>query len=157
MTKKTEPINLFITSTKIKQNNFNSFPWKTRTCWWILWSQFFMHRIYFTSWKKEKIRIRFMNFSQKYMGSAFFWSSYIYIYICVSFFLRFSSSSSHTASRNFQNSLPHLSLSLYIYIYIYIRLYHQSLPIDLLNCILCPRRAAEDKLLLVVEHWHVHV
>ena len=51
--KKAETINFFITSTKIKQNNSTSFPWKTRTCWWILWSQFFMHRIYFISWKKK--------------------------------------------------------------------------------------------------------
>ena len=27
-----------------------------------------MHRIYFLSRKKEKARIKFMNFSQKYMG-----------------------------------------------------------------------------------------
>ena len=31
-----------------------------------------MHRIYFISWKKEKTWIKFMNFSQKYMGSDFF-------------------------------------------------------------------------------------
>ena len=30
-----------------------------------------LHRIYFISWKKENARIKFMNFSQKYMGSVF--------------------------------------------------------------------------------------
>ena len=70
--KKTEPINFFITSTKIKQNNSNFVYSNFWTCWWILLSQFFMHRIYFISCKKkEKARIKFMNFSQKYMGSAF--------------------------------------------------------------------------------------
>ena len=69
--KKTEPINFFITSTKIKQNNSNFVHLNFWTCSWILWSQFFMHRIYFIPWKKEKVRIKFMNFSQKYMGSVF--------------------------------------------------------------------------------------
>ncbi len=32
-----------------------------------------MHSIYFISWKKEKAKIEFMNLSQKYMGSVFFW------------------------------------------------------------------------------------
>ena len=68
---KTEPINFFITSTKIKQNNSNFVHSDFWTCWWILWSQFFMHRIYFIYWKKEKARIKFMNFSQKYMGCVF--------------------------------------------------------------------------------------
>ena len=61
----------FITFTKINQNNSNFVHSKIWTCWWILWSQFFMHRIYFISWKKEKVRIKFMNFNQKYMGSDF--------------------------------------------------------------------------------------
>ena len=52
--KKTEPINFFITSTKIKQNNSNFVHSNSWTCWWIQWSQFFMHRIYFISWKKKK-------------------------------------------------------------------------------------------------------
>ena len=73
--KKTKPINFFITSTKIKQNNSNFVHSNFWTCWWILWSQFFMHRIYFISWKKEKARIKFMNFSQKYMGLFFFFLS----------------------------------------------------------------------------------
>ena len=71
---KTEPINFFITSTKIKQNNSNFVHSNLCLCMIILWSQFFMHRIYFISWKKEKAGIKFMNFSQKYMGSVFFWS-----------------------------------------------------------------------------------
>ena len=69
---KTEPINIFITSTKIKQNNSNFLHSNFWPYWWILWSQFFMHKIYFISCKKEKARIKFMNFSQKYMGSVFF-------------------------------------------------------------------------------------
>ena len=69
--KKTKPINIFITSTEIKQNNSNFVHSNFWTCWWIQWSQFFMHRIYFISWKKEKARIKFMNFSQKFMGSVF--------------------------------------------------------------------------------------
>ena len=44
-----------------------------------------MHRIYFISWKKkkkkkEKARIKFMNFSQKYMGSVFFGGVTLYMY-----------------------------------------------------------------------------
>ena len=66
------PSTLFITSTKIKQHNSNFVPSNFWTCWWILWSRFFMHRIYFISWRKEKARIKFMNFSQKYMGSVCF-------------------------------------------------------------------------------------
>ena len=43
-----------------------------------------MHAIYFISRKKEKVSIKFMYFSQKYMGSVFFGHPvYIYIYICV--------------------------------------------------------------------------
>ena len=63
----------FITSTKIKQNNSNFVHSNFWTCWWILWPQFSLQRIYFISWKK-KARIEFMNFSQKSMGSAF-WGS----------------------------------------------------------------------------------
>ena len=71
VTKKTEPINFFITCTKKKRNNSNFVHSNFWTCWWILGPQFYMHRIYFISWKKEKARIKFMNFSQKYMGSVF--------------------------------------------------------------------------------------
>ena len=42
-----------------------------------------MHRIYFKSWKKEKARIEFMNFSQKCMGSVFFWGGCFTIYVCM--------------------------------------------------------------------------
>ena len=48
-----------------------------------------MHRIYFIFWKKEKARIKFMNFSEKYMGSVFFLGGvnpvcrYIYVCVCV--------------------------------------------------------------------------
>jgi len=31
-----------------------------------------MHRIYFTSKKKKNVKIKFMNFRQKYTGSVFF-------------------------------------------------------------------------------------
>ena len=60
---------------------------KTRTCWWILWSQFFMHRIYFISWKKEKARIEFMNFSQKYMGSVLGGHPVLIIFCLIGFVL----------------------------------------------------------------------
>ena len=63
---------LFITSTKIKKKNSNFVHSNFWTFWWILWSQFFMHRIYFISWKKEKARIKFMNFSEKCLSSVFF-------------------------------------------------------------------------------------
>ena len=87
VTKKTEPINFFITSTKIKQNNSNFVHFWT--CWWILWSQFFMHRIYFISWKKRKGKKYIYEFQSKIYG--FCWgfflqggspSIYRYIYTC---------------------------------------------------------------------------
>ena len=65
-----EPINFFITPTKIKQNNSNFVHSNFWKCWWIPWSQFFIHKIYFIS-RKKKARIKFMNFSQKYMGLLF--------------------------------------------------------------------------------------
>ena len=96
---KIEPINFFITSTKIKQNNSNFVHSNFWTWWWILWSQLFMHRIYFISWKKEKAWIKFMNFCQKYMGSVFF---------CVTLYI--------------YNSI-YISIYIYIYIYLYISIY----------------------------------
>ena len=86
---KTEPISFFITSTKIKQNNSNFVHSNFCKCWWILWSQCFMDRICFISWKKEKARIKSMNFSQNKWILFLFWSPpsfslslsiYIYIY-----------------------------------------------------------------------------
>ena len=48
--------------------------------------------------KKEKARIKFMNFSQKYMGSVFFLVTlciYIYIYIYIYIFTNLISTSIH--------------------------------------------------------------
>ena len=62
----------FITSTKIKQNNSNCVHLNFWKCWWILWSQFFMHRIYFISWKKKK-RLEFnLRISVKNIWVLFF-------------------------------------------------------------------------------------
>ena len=71
----------------MKQNNSNFVHSNFWTCWLILWSQFFMHIIYFISWKNEKARIEFMNFSQKYLGSVFFWGGSPSIYINVVFYI----------------------------------------------------------------------
>ena len=77
--KKTEPINFFISSTKIKQNNSNfvHFCLSKPKCFRNL--RCFAQKLWSTSYpeKKEKARIKFMNFSQKYMSSVFWVTLYI--------------------------------------------------------------------------------
>ena len=70
----------------------------------------------------------------------------IYISISISLSIYISSSSSSSLVL-----LAWISLTLSNAIY----LYHPSLPAGLLECILCPYRAVEDK--LVVQHLHVCV
>ena len=109
----TELINIFITSTKIKQNNSNFVHSNFWTCWWIQWSQFFMHRIYFISWKKEKARIKFMNFSKRYTGSVFFFGGGHPV--CIE-------------TNPTENVFLFLFSPVYIYIYIYIYIVRKQNP-----------------------------
>ena len=55
------------------------------------------------------------------------------------------------------NHRHQVSLSLSIYIYIYIRPCNPSLPVDLLDDILCPYEAVVGKFLLVGQNWLLHV
>ena len=56
-----------------------------------------------------------------------------------------SSSSSHAANTDFPDSLSPSPA------------YHPSLPVGVLDYILCPYRAVVGKFFLVGQHWHIRV
>ena len=90
--------------------------------------------------KKEKARIKFMNFSQKYMGPVFFGGGSPCIYLN---FVNLSFSLAMMLAKTFQT--------------LFIRPYHPSFHAGLPDYILSPHRSVGGKFLLIDQHWHVHI